>query len=120
MAIVDADGSAFEDRSKDRTFSLLGKSFYDDGWLEMKETNSDVKADLYVGIGALGSSNTDAESVHQTLLNSHNENTIIKNINFTSKMAGNTIPLTCCIVFEGNTTVHLPLDLSKSYSDTIS
>ena len=124
LAIVDADGKAFEDSSKDRTFNVSGTSQYLDSnkYMIVKDSNNpNTWAWLYSEKTEQGAAEpttlTDQLKANNCLVSD------IQNIVFTSKASGNTnSPLSRYISFGSpmpGSTEH-PLDLSKNYSDTIS
>ncbi|EMF0060943.1 hypothetical protein PFZ79_002836 [Enterococcus hirae] len=119
---MDADGKAFEDASKDRTFTLSGKSQFTDtvGNMVLQSKDGTI-TNLLAGITLQGATEP------TTLIPNINNNTTPPLTRFTSKASGNTqSPLVCYIEFASPTTNpenywhNAPLDTSKSYSDTIS
>ena len=121
LSIVDANGAAFEDPSGNRTFSVSGTSQVtaNQEWLMMKDSNGNT-VDLAFGVTDQGRNNP---AVIQQVMDNVKDNNVknLQNITFTSNSQGNTSkPLTRGVAFFANTASKAPLDLSKSYSDTIS
>ncbi|EMF0060671.1 hypothetical protein PFZ79_002504, partial [Enterococcus hirae] len=122
LTIVDANGKAFEDYSKNRTFSISGifQDVDDDDYMIMKSTIDDHYAWLYNETTDQG----DAEPTgltKQLMINSGSIKSI-QNLNFSSKATGNThSPLIRYMIFASPTTgTQHNLDSKKSYSNTIS
>ena len=121
LAIVNADGNAFEDTSKNRIFSLSSSSQYVNARNQMVlQTKTGIQ-------GALVANITDQGATEPTTLMPNMQNTSSPSTQFTSKASGNTeSPLVRYIEFASPITStdyffeSSPLDPSKSYSDTIS
>ncbi|OUZ27896.1 hypothetical protein A5806_002504 [Enterococcus faecium] len=124
LAIVDEKGNNFEDSSSDRTFSMTGNPNFmgGDGVSMIIETTD------YKDLAWLYSEKTDQGATEPTSLTDQlnkNNGSVkdIQNIEFSSKASGNTAsPLVRYVTFGSpmpGYTNH-PLDLNKSYSNTIS